>query len=207
MAESDSAIRLTPADASAVAGVLYRAFDADPLWSYVVPPSTTRATELRRFWQGAATYTLACGEVYATREIDGVACWLPPGQTDVTLRQMIRSRFALQLAVMRLGPVARQRALDLVGYIDSLHKRLLDEPHWYLFALAVNPESQGRGIGGRLIEPVLARADRHGHPCYLETQAERNVAFYARRGFEVVHEGEVPKHPLTVWAMLRKPRS
>jgi hypothetical protein len=39
---------------------------------------------------------------------------------------------------------------------------------------------------------------------YLETQTERNVAFYQKRGFEVVSDGVVPDHEVRIWAMLRK---
>ena len=44
---------------------------------------------------------------------------------------------------------------------------------------------QGRGVGSALLEPALARADGEGMPCYLETQKEENLSFYARHGFAV----------------------
>jgi hypothetical protein len=45
--------------------------------------------------------------------------------------------------------------------------------------------AQGLGMGTRLLEPVLSLADAAGQPCYLETQTERNVAWYRKLGFEV----------------------
>lgn len=53
--------------------------------------------------------------------------------------------------------------------------------------------------------PVLARADREGMPCYLETETEGNVAFYRKRGFQVVSAGLVPGQSLRIWTMLRAP--
>jgi ribosomal protein S18 acetylase RimI-like enzyme len=79
-------------------------------------------------------------------------------------------------------------------------------PHWYLMALGVEPARQGQGIGGRLIRPVLAQADRAGVLCYLETETERNVAFYQKHGFVVAESGPVPGHNLPLWMMVREPQ-
>jgi hypothetical protein len=55
------------------------------------------------------------------------------------------------------------------------------------------------------MQPVLARADADRLPCYLETMNEKNVLFYEKYGFRVVRDGEVPRHGLRAWAMLREP--
>lgn len=53
------------------------------------------------------------------------------------------------------------------------------------------------------MEPVLARAEDDGLPCYLETSNERNVPFYRKHGFAVVKEVVVPGSELRVWGMVR----
>lgn len=70
----------------------------------------------------------------------------------------------------------------------------------------VAPAHQGRGIGGALLQPVLAQADRNRMRCYLETQHERNVAFYEKRGFQVQAQGRIPGPELELWIMTRDPR-
>ena len=107
---------------------------------------------------------------------------------------------------MRFEKNARSSFLEVLDYLDGVHKAVIKRPHWYLWVLGVDPSSQGQGIGGKLIEPVLARSDDEGVPCYLETQLERNVAFYERRGFEIVWQGEVPQRELMLWTMIREPR-
>ena len=61
---------------------------------------------------------------------------------------------------------------------------------WYLFLLGVEPRSQRRGIGSALIRPVLERADAEHVACYLETENQRNVAFYRKQGFDLIVNGE-----------------
>jgi GNAT superfamily N-acetyltransferase len=40
------------------------------------------------------------------------------------------------------------------------------------------------GIGARLLEPFIERADREAVPIYLESSNPRNLTFYRRYGFE-----------------------
>lgn len=76
------------------------------------------------------------------------------------------------------------------------------EPHWYLGTLGVDPDHWHRGTGGDLVARWLAQPDREGVPAYLETDLERNVGFYARRGFELV--GEESILGVRIWRMLRR---
>jgi ribosomal protein S18 acetylase RimI-like enzyme len=79
-------------------------------------------------------------------------------------------------------------------------------PHWYLESMGVDPSFQRKGVGGRLLAPVLKIADRDRIDCYLETADPRNAAYYARHGFEVETEALqlVPGGPPHV-AMRRRP--
>jgi hypothetical protein len=54
-----------------------------------------------------------------------------------------------------------------------------------------------------LLKPMFSRIDKEGLPCFLETQAEKNVALYEHLGFRVVEEGIVPGSGVKSWAMLR----
>lgn len=207
MRKTDSQLdpmRLEPRRMDDAAQVLARAFRNDPIARYLFPNDSRRAHLLPWYLGSAVHYCANYGEVYATEALDGVAAWLPPGKTKVSnYWHMLRS--GMLLAPLKVGPAAFSRLMALRAYTEAAHGRWAPGRHWYLFVLGVEPSSQGQGIGGVLMEPVLARADAQRLPCYLETQYERNLPFYKRYGFEVAEEGSVPNGGPRIWAMIRQP--
>lgn len=183
--------------------MLARAFQLDPAYTSIFPDSGERERALQLLFGAVVGYSLVYGLIHTTPAVEGVACWLSPGNAEITLWRMLRTGLGLQRAVARFNPQARQEVLAALAYMDEIHKRAAPEPHWYLWALGVEPDCQGQGIGSRLLQPVLTQADNDGISCYLETQTERNVAFYRKRGFEVVSDGVVPDQGIRVWTMLR----
>jgi GNAT superfamily N-acetyltransferase len=69
--------------------------------------------------------------------------------------------------------------------------------------LGVDPDYQGKGYASQLLRPMLARADKEGIPCYLETQLGKNVALYEHFGFRVAEQGIIPGSNVMSWAMVR----
>jgi len=193
--------RLQSSEVDHAIGVLARAFRDDPTMVYLQPDPAKRLQVLP--WAIGLTvhYGHRFGEVYVSPDGDGIACWLLPGRTELTFGGLIRAG-ALQ-APLRMGIGGTRRMLALVQYIDGVHERCAKLPHWYLGMLGVEPTRQGQGVGGRLIGPILTRAAAEGLACYLETQNARNLPFYQKHGFTVVHEGLVPGSDLRSWAMLR----
>ncbi len=65
------------------------------------------------------------------------------------------------------------------------------------------PIAQGRGIGTKLLEPVLREATGDGLACYLEASHEQNVPLYERHGSTILSEVHLPKSGPVVKAMRR----
>jgi len=200
-----SVVRLERTQRAKVAESLAWAFHRDPMWSFVLPDDETRAASFRPMWRAVIDFAHVYGTVHTTREAEGAACWIAPGKTETTLWKLLRTRFGLPRAMMRLPKDARKRFFAMMRFIDRHHRELMSEPHWYLMALGVAPEKQGQGIGGGLLQPTLDRADADGVSCYLETQTEENVGFYRNRGFEVLCEQREPVGGLPLWFMVRPP--
>jgi ribosomal protein S18 acetylase RimI-like enzyme len=78
------------------------------------------------------------------------------------------------------------------------------EPHAHLVFLGVSPAAQGRGVGSAILKQTLAPLDGAGVCGYLEATTPRNVGLYARHGFEVTGEFDLPG--LHMWTMTRPPQ-
>jgi ribosomal protein S18 acetylase RimI-like enzyme len=100
--------------------------------------------------------------------------------------------------LLRLGIPALKRA-GVMGRSSTEHDPAAR--HWHVELVGVEPDLQGRGIGGTVLDAVLRRADATGEPACVETDTRRNVEFYRRCGFEVTAMAE----PLGVqmWYMER----
>jgi len=199
-------VRLQRDQLTQAADMLAGAFQSDPIYCELFPDPDVRHKALANMFNGVVGYALRYGEALTTPEIRGVTCWLPPGKAEVTLWRIARTGFGLVRGILGYSQEARQRFLAGITHTEAVHKRLMKVPHWYLWLLGVAPDRQGHGYGSALLQPVLARADEAGLPCYLETQTEPNVAFYRRRGFQVAETGLMPGVDLPVWHMVRSPQ-
>lgn len=77
--------------------------------------------------------------------------------------------------------VDRARAIgDAFGIVADMTPT---EPHMYVNFVGVSPEQQGRGLGERLLGPLIAAAREAHLGVHLETTNPRNAQFYERMGF------------------------
>ena len=182
--------------------MLGRAFHDNPMSVYILPDDGERTRHLGWMFGTSARYGHLYGEVYTTTDrVDGVAVWLTPESPPLDRERAICAGMAEM--PKRMGQEAFQRLMVMKSHFDELRRRDAPEPHWYLWVLGVDPPRQGQGVGGALLQPVLARADGAGLPCYVETDKPINVPFYRRHGFEVVVEGDLPGGGFHFWTMKR----
>lgn len=191
--------RLAEGDIEAVADTLARAFDDDPVSTYLFPSDGRRARGLRRFFrlQLRRTY-LVRGEPWVTDDLAAAALWMPPDAPKPAGSELWHQLPMIPILGHRLGA-----ALQLVQMIEAKHPR---QPHYYLGTLGTDPARQGTGLGSSVLGPPLARCDAEGIPAYLESSKEKNLAFYHRHGFEVTGEVALPNGKVRLWLMWREPR-
>ena len=176
------------------------AFSVDPLATHILPDPKSRPRRLQRYIEVLVRASCMLDAVYVLGSpISGVAVWMGPGQ-NLTVGQQAEA------GIDRLPEILGEAENDLYRYVgdhlNSLRHRDVPTPHWYLSVLGVDPVSQGQGIGGDLLRPILDEAEDTGTRCYLETFTEKNVAFYRRFGFEVVvHESDNANGIPAFWTM------
>jgi ribosomal protein S18 acetylase RimI-like enzyme len=167
-------------EAGEVAG---RAFDDSPFSTFLFPEQRQRTrglevihrTVFRHPGPGAVLHTARD----AQDRIVGLALWIP------TRRYPLSTRSQLSQLPGSLRAIHGRRGAVKIGVAYAratapLHPK---DPHWYLWVLMADPKFQGRGVGSALIDDGLARIDAEGVGAYLETNNERNIAFYQRFGF------------------------
>lgn len=186
------------------AAVLGRAFFDDPLERYMLPDDGERLQASSARFRNVLRYGYLFGEAYTPADSLGAAAiWLPPGETEMSEERMLQAGM-FELAAI-VGQGAFRRFIGVLDVFDRLHASDAPARHWYLLVIGVDPLQQRTGLGTALIEPMLARADREGVPCYLETANETNVAFYARFGFAIIHNVVEPVSGLRLLTFRRDP--
>jgi len=188
-----------------MAAVLAQAFQEDPGLHYVFPTAAERAKFMPGLFRVALHQGLRAGEIWTTAGAPaGAAVWEPWGWAETTHGEVAQADpNELPSAI---GTAAFERVTSFFAYLGALHRRDVPGRHWYLSCLGVAPARQSQGVGGRLLQPILARAAAEGVPCYLETTQPKAVPFYRRHGFEVLVEDVEPNSGVRIWTFRRDER-
>ena len=197
-------VHLIESQAPVAAAVLARAFHDDPLMVYTIPDPAERARLLPDVYLRMVRFGLLAGEVFTTEGSPyGVALWLAPNAQWT--RENMQASGMHEIARV-IGDDAYRRYREVVSREWQVRERDMADPCWYLFLLGVEPSRQRLGIWRSMMQPVLERANAERVPCYLETENERNVAFYKRQGFDLVVNGEqAGASGVRFWTFRRSP--
>jgi ribosomal protein S18 acetylase RimI-like enzyme len=196
--------RLRHGEMERLTRLLGRAFEDDPLFRYLFRSRPHAGHALRLIFRAQARDALRHGsiEVLASDEdLLAAALWLPPGTFAPTAPRRILAALPAYLAVGLLFP---DRLLDFLRLARAAPPRSLP-PFWYLEYLAVDPAWQGQGLGRRLLDRGIVRAQEAGLACGLATSSERALRLYQRVGFEVASEARPFAAGPPVWYMWRPP--
>ena len=186
------------ADREAVVRTLARSFDADPVANYLLRSDAGRARAFENFFDVTfRRLTLPFGETWITNDGKGTALWTPPGRW-ATFGALLSAPKLVQAVGVRRIP----QSLASVSRVQAHHPKA---PHYYLFAIGVDPAHHGRGIGSALLREVLSRCDAEGASAYLEASTRGSSKLYERHGFRVTEELPVAPNGPPVWLMWRDP--
>lgn len=184
--------------------LLARAFVDDPLMVWFFPDDVSRLQACAALFGLFAEHYEVAGRVDVRRRdrLAGVAMWrMPDGEGRPSrLPESLPTTSGLMTALM--GP---ERAAVLGRAFAPVQELRPPAPHAYLHFLAVDPDLQGRGIGGRVLEPGLTAAWESGLVACLETTNPDNIPFYESHGFVVRHELQMDAGGPRLWEMTAAP--
>jgi GNAT superfamily N-acetyltransferase len=193
-----SAVRIaTRGDRAAVAAMLARAFDDDPVFAWMLPDPARRARALPRLFRALFDGDGPSGLRLMTSSAEAATLWRAPGR----VHEGVLTTLARVPAMLATFGLALPRALAVANAIDA-HMPAGD--FWYLHIAGCDPAAQGRGLGAAAVRAGLKRAAGR-MPCYLETAKERNLGFYRNLGWTVTAEWRVGDDGPRFWSMLRAP--
>ncbi len=197
--DAEGAHQATEDERTDVVATLVAAFVEDPIYRWIVPDDQQRRRSAESFYSLLVDAHWSHDGVYAAGRGSGAALWLPPK------RQLVdddrAEAFGRELVQTAGDEASCRRQAELAAMLDEHHP---SDAHWYLAFMGVRPSLRGRGIGSALLQAVLADADRHGVPAYLEASCPANKRLYERHGFQTVTELTVADSP-TLYAMWRRP--
>ncbi len=186
-----------------LARVLGRAFQDDPVMTWMFPDDAARRRSLPRLF---ATLTrrhhLPGGGVEVARRdgtIGAAALWDPPNRW----RQRAGEELLMAPSMIRLFGARLAVGRDVAETMKRVHPH---EPHWYLAVIGSDPTVRGAGFGQALMHSRLDRCDAEHAPAYLESSNPDNVPYYQRFGFEVTGEITLPNGGPSLWPMWRASR-
>jgi GNAT superfamily N-acetyltransferase len=193
---SDPPISPIPIESQSRAyATLTSAFADDPVERWLFPDDAGYAERFPAFMAAVADRAFETGTAWQLDEFGAVALWLPPGSRADPER----------IASVLLASVAEEKHAEMFAVLERMDVAHPTFAHWYLPWLGVDVASQGKGLGGQLLDAGLAKVDLGGLPAYLETPNPRNIPFYERHGFGVVGRVELASCP-PITFMLRDGR-
>ncbi|MEC3982668.1 GNAT family N-acetyltransferase [Amycolatopsis sp. H20-H5] len=185
-----------PSEVDAVVDVLTRAFQLDPVSTWLFEDDERRPGANRAFFRGVlGGLGEAGGRVDVTEDFGAVMLWEPGGAEDEggDLAETFPGLLDAELA--RLGP--------LLGLMAE--RGPSGSAHHHAQFLGVLPGLQGQGIGGRLFRHGLDHFDAQGTPTYLEASSPTSARLYRRLGYRDVGEPFAPPGGAPMQPMWRDP--
>ena len=192
---------LSKKDIDVFANNLAVSFKGYPLFEYFANDKYD-IKKMKKFWKVSLktmsdkTFFLADSE-----DANSLAIFSPYEKGGVSIWKYIKAGGLGLIPSIGIGMVKRMTTFEKFAMeIKNKHSK---PGCWYLYVFVTMPEFRGKGLGSKIMRPMLEHLDERNQDCYLETLVSLNVEIYKKYGFELKEEVKVPGTDLTLYAMLR----
>lgn len=197
--EIEGLYKIKPEDYSRLYSLLKRAFEGYPEYEDVYdhdPIKSTAGFHMVLTYYGA--YNLHFGGAYSLDENMNEAIVILHSDfmdySDERCEEANCNNEAFRKAASVLTEEEVQKWFDFNVVLDSEEKQLdLPNPHFYVDFVAVSPDHQGEGRGGKLLRKICEYGKSINTPIMLFTNRDDEVAFYKHMGFRVAAQIDVPE--------------
>ena len=192
---------LSKNDIDLFANNLAVSFQGYPLFEYFAY-NNYNISKMKKFWKVSLktmsnrTFFLSLGEDART-----LAIFSPYEKSSISIWKYIKAGGLGMVAKMGLKSTKRMTTFE--KFAMEIKNKYAQPGCWYLYVFVTMPEFRSKGLGSKIMKPMLKYLDDNNQDCYLETLLPINVDIYKRYGFELKESIKVPGTDLTLYAMLR----
>lgn len=158
--------------------ILLESFKNDPCIQWLIEPSRHR-NKLDIIMNYTIDETFENGSIYISRENSGVILWRNEQKEKLTFKFIKRNLVFL----FKMGIRCVIRNLKNMSRTHEHFPK--NQKYLYLYLIGVKPETQGKGIASKLINPFLELCNLEKIPIFLETANTKNIEIYKRKGFQL----------------------
>jgi len=166
-------------DKQLIVNILTEAFQHDPCLNWLVEKVTNK-NKLEVIVNYVVDETLCTGQIYFTEDKKAVVLWRNDTQEKFTF-QFIKRNLSF---LFQMGIKCVVKNLKM-GKVSHTHFPK-DSGYYYLYMIGVQNEARGKGLAGKLMNPILEESKLKNIPVFLETANPVNVEIYRKKGFETI---------------------
>ncbi len=162
-----------------VKNILSKSFDKNQSVNYIAQQDELREERIAALMDYSFEICYNYGNVYLSDDNKACALVLYPDRKKTTFKSVLED---IKLLLNCIGLSNIGKAMKREAAIKKIQP---NTPMYYLWFIGVDPESQGTGIGSRLMNEVIEDSRAQSRPIFLETSTERNLPWYKKFGFDI----------------------
>lgn len=175
-------IKATAADKDLVVKILTSAFLENRSVNYIIKQDDFKQKRIEALMEYSFDFCQAVGKIYLSNDKKACALISFPDRKTTNFKSVF----------LDLKLIMKSAGISNISKILAREK-LISQNYpapdiYYLWFIGVAPENQNQGFGQKLLTEIIGDAHQMNRPIYLETSAEKNLAWYLKAGFEIYYQ-------------------